>query len=317
VSRRAVVTGAFSYTGSAVAGALLSRGWSVHTLTSRRPPEGETRITSAPLRFDLDHLARELAGADVLVSTSWVRMPWKGMTFATAAERAAVLVQAAKEAGVPRIVQVTVSNAERASNLGYYAGKARVEAAVRSSGVSYAIVRPTLVVGREDVLTNNIAWLLRRFPVFLVPEGGAYRLQPITLEDHAEIIAGAVVGPSGLELDAAGPEIFTFAEYLRVLAGACGLRRVFLPAPNRLVLAALAALGAVLGDVVLTREELLGLQQEALLSHEPPRGRTSVRAWLMRNGPELGRRYVNDRYRHFGAGAGTPIHGIPPSPPGA
>ncbi|NUQ36088.1 MAG: NmrA family NAD(P)-binding protein, partial [Planctomycetaceae bacterium] len=208
--KRVVVTGAFSYTGAAVARELMARGYGIHTLTNRkaaiapqlavgerpedassasfrRKPEpslpndslspldtgfrwydadirASTPITSSSLAFDAAHLEGELAGADVFVNTFWIRLPHGGEDFASAVEKSRLLIESAKRAGVRRIVHVSVSNAAVGSNLGYYAGKAQVEEIVRACGMSYAIVSPTLVVGPNDVLTNNVAWFLRRFP---------------------------------------------------------------------------------------------------------------------------------------------------------
>jgi NADH dehydrogenase len=298
---RVVLTGAFSYTGAAVAAELLRRGHAVHTLTNRAPPSG-TPITAAPLRFEPDHLGQELAGADAFINTFWVRLPHAGQTFETAVEYSRLLLEAAARAGVGRLVHVSVSNAAAGTNLGYYRGKAEVEQALAGLGVSHAIVRPTLVVGPGDVLTNNIAWFLRRFPVFLLPDRGRYRLQPITLADTARVICDALEGPDGLEVDAAGPETLTFGEYVRLLARVCGVRRWIVSVPGWLSLALLRVVGLALRDVVLTREELLGLEQELLISHDAPTGQESVRDWLLENGSNLGRRYVNDVRRHFTTG---------------
>jgi len=304
---RAIVTGAFSNIGSAVARQLSARGFDLHTLTNRRRPAGAEGISAAPLAFEPEYLAHELDGAEVLVSTYWVRLPYGGKSFDTAVRDLKTLIDAAVGAGVRRFVHVSVSNATLESNLGYYRGKARVDEALRQSGLSYAIVRPTLVVGPYDVLSGNIAWFLKHFPAFPVPGGGSCRLQPVTLEDTGRIIAEAAVACENLDVDAAGPEIYTFREYVELLARACGVRRLIFGAPEGLSLAAIRVLEVFLRDIVLTREELAGLQQELLLSHAPPTGSQSVREWLMGNGDALGRSYINDIHRHFGAGATVPI----------
>lgn len=307
MTRQAIVTGAFSNIGSAVAAELLRRGWRVGTLTNRRRPPGAEGIRAAPLLFSAGHLARELAGADLLVSTYWIRLPHAGQSFDTAVTNLRTLYEAAARAGVGRVVQVSVSNAALDSGLGYYQGKARADLALAQSGLSHAIVRPTLVVGPRDVLTSNIAWFLRRFPLFPLPAGGAYRLQPVTLADTARLIADAGAATQDLDLDAAGPEVFTFREYVECVARACGVRRLLIGAPAGLALAAIRLVERFLHDIVLTREELAGLRQELLLSRSPARGTESVANWLSANGGALGRRYVNDLDRHFGEGAGEPI----------
>ena len=300
--KRVVVTGAFSYTGAAVARELLARGYSVHTLTNRQPPSGAYRITWAPLRFDIAELVEQFAGADAFVNTFWVRLPHGGQSFETAVAQSRLLLEAAVRTSV-RVVHVSVSNAASGRNLGYYRGKAEVEEAIRAAGAAYAIVRPTLIVGPADVLTNNIAWFLRRSPFFPLPGGGRYRLQPVTLRDVGLVVVDALEQSDNLEVDAAGQEVFTFADYVRLLADACAVRRIIVPVPRALALAALRIGGTFLRDVVLTDEELLGLEQELLLSHEPPRGRESVTAWLKAQGVMLGHHYVNDLGRHFESGA--------------
>lgn len=303
--KRVVVTGAFSYTGAAVARELLARGYAVHTLTNRKPPDG-TRITATPLVFDLESLTRALDGAQAFVNTYWVRLPYGGQTFDTAVERSRRLIDAAARVKT-RLVHVSVSNASAGRNLGYYRGKAQVEEAIRAANLRYAIVRPTLVVGPSDVLTNNIAWFLRRFPFFPVPDGGGYRLQPITLGDVGRLVADCVEGDGTAEIDAAGPEVFTFADYVRMVRDACGVKRPLLSVPSGVALAGLRLVEPLLRDVVLTREELLGLAQELLISHAPSLGRESVRTWLTENGATLGHQYVNDLRRHFTDGAGAPV----------
>jgi NADH dehydrogenase len=307
MSKRAVITGAFSFTGAAVAAELVRRGWKVHTLTNRtRPPEaGE--ITSSHLTFDPPYLLEQLQSADLFINTYWVRIPWKGTTFQTGIVNSKLLVDAAVKAKVPRFVHVSVSRAEKGRNLGYYRGKYEVEDFITRSGLSYGIVCPTLALGPNDVLTNNIAWFLRRFPFFPVPQGGHYRLQPVTLSDMGRIIADAAESRENLKVDAAGPDTLTYRDFLLLVAWACGVKPVFIDAPNWAALAGIRLVEPFVGDVILTSEELLGLEQELLCSDQPPLGKESVVEWLHQNGDRLGRVYANDIKRHFGSDAAKPV----------
>ena len=308
--QKAVITGAFSYTGSAVARELLERGWQVHTLTNRSTPPGCQNITAAPLRFNREHIEHELAGADLFINTYWIRLPWRDQTFDTAVDNSRLMLRAAKDAGVDRVVYISVSNAARGTSLGYYAGKVRVESFVRSEFRNYAIVRPTLVVGPHDVLSNNIAWFLRHFPFFPVPDGGSYRLQPITLSDTARIIVDAGESTENQQIDAAGPDIMTFREYLLLLQKACGLSRWMPSVRGWLSLLLLKPIELLLQDIVLTEEELFGLQQELLVSQDAPLGTANVANWLMENGDAMGCTYINDLRRHFGRDAAMPVGAI-------
>jgi NADH dehydrogenase len=300
--RRVVITGAFSNTGRALAEALLLRNWSVGTLTNRPAPEGAPPIDVFPLRFDRASLVGSLRGADVLVNTYWIRFPCGGQDFGTAVRNSGTLISAARAAGIARLVQVTVSNPSLGSTLGYYRGKAEVEDIASGSGLSYAIARPTLVVGPRDVLTNNMCWFVRRFPVTAVPLGGAYRLQPVTIGDLARLLADAVESEEPRSLfDVAGPEVFTFREYLALLARVHGRRFRPVPLPPRVLIAALGVAGRFLRDTVLTKEELEALRRDLLVSKQTPLGRESVSGWLLEHGASLGRCYVNDTLPRFGS----------------
>ena len=96
-----------------------------------------------------------------------------------------MLFEAAKRAGVGRIVHFSVTNASSGSALPYFRGKAPVENMLVGLGIPYAIIRPTLVIGVGDLLLNNMAWALRRFPVFPVYGNGDYPVQPVYVEDLA------------------------------------------------------------------------------------------------------------------------------------
>jgi uncharacterized protein YbjT (DUF2867 family) len=294
----AVVTGAFSYTGSFIARRLLDDGVRVRTLTRRddqaSPLHG--KVETAPLQFaDRAALVESLRGARCLYNTYWVRFERGGTTFDRAVRNSALLFEAAAEAGVERIVHVSVTNPSEDSPLPYFRGKAQVERALAAAGPAYAIVRPTLVFGPRDILVNNIAWILRRFPVFVVPGDGRGRVQPVSAEDVAEIAVTTAAGT----VDAAGPEEYSFAELVRLVGAAIGCRRRLVHAPGRVALALGAVVGAARRDVVLTHEEVEGLQASLLVSHEPPLGRDSFREWLERTGASLGRAYVSELARNF------------------
>src|SRR5438552_11958517 len=204
-----VVTGAFSYSGRFIATQLLERGRSVRTLTNHPKPDDPLapRIEARPLKFgDIDGLITALQGADTLYNTCWVRAPRGSLTHAVAVDNTKRLIDGARRAGVRRVVQTSIAN-PTASTSSYYRGKAALEEAARSSGLSYAIVRPTLLFGEGDVLINNIAWLLRHLPVFGIPGDGRYRLQPMHVRDHDALLVQTGLQTSDQIVDSAGPDI--------------------------------------------------------------------------------------------------------------
>ncbi len=296
-----VVTGAFSFTGRHIAEALLASGRRVRTLT-RRPPDPSHPLAElverAPLVFD-DSLVESLRGADTLYTTYWVRFERGRATFAAAVSNIGVLLAAARRAGVRRVVHVSVANPDEQSPFPYFRGKARAEALVRGSGLSYAIVRPTLVFGPEDILVNDIAWILRRMPLFLVPGDGRYEVQPVSVGDTARICIEAGSARDDLVVDAAGPERIAFEPFVRLIAAAVGSRARILTAPTALALAASRLLGLLVRDVVLTRDEVEALQAGLLVSDEPPQGRHRFEDWLAEHASTLGESYESELRRNF------------------
>jgi uncharacterized protein YbjT (DUF2867 family) len=296
-----VVTGAFSFTGRYVAARLLELGREVRTLT-RHPQSASpfgARVEAFPLEFDPDTLTERLRGVDTLYNTYWIRSPRGDLTFEHVLDHASILIDAAREAGVRRVVQLSVSNASVSSALPYFRGKALAEDALSSSGLSYAIVRPTLVFAREDVLVNNIAWLLRRLPLFVVPGSGDYTLQPVAVEDVAELAVTAGLGTEPTVLDAAGPDIFSFDEFIRLVREAVGSRAAIVHGSPRLALGLSALTGKILRDTLVTRAELAGLMQSLLTSRAAPTGTRRFADWLAENAGSVGRSYVSERLRNW------------------
>jgi NADH dehydrogenase len=298
-----VVTGAFSYSGSRIAELLLEAGREVRTLTHHPNREHplRARVRALPYRFDDPlALARSLEGSSTLYNTYWVRFERGGTTFADAVANSRVLFEAARDAGVGRIVHVSIANPSIDSPLPYYRGKALVEQALLAAGVPYSIVRPTWIFGGgQDILANNIAWILRRMPIFVLPGDGRYVVQPVHVDDLAHICLRAAHSGSGEIIDAAGPDTMSFENLVRAISRAVGTNRPIVHASSVAMAALARALGLLLGDVVLTADEIRGLTAGLLVSYQPPLGHVSFTEWLNASGPALGLRYLNELDRHF------------------
>jgi NADH dehydrogenase len=297
-----VVTGAFSYTGKYIARRLLAEGVRVRTITGHpgRPNEFGGRVEARPFSFeDPPTLVEHLRGASVLYNTYWVRFSRGADTFERAIANTKTLLAAAEEAGVRRIVHVSIANATAAPQLPYYRGKAELEDAVKRSRLSHAILRPTVIFGDEDVLINNIAWLLRRFPVFAVPGDGAYRLQPIFVGDMAALAVAAARRADDVTIDAVGPETYTFNELLRLLCETLGRRPRVVHSPPALALMLSRIVGLAVRDVVLTPDEVRGLLADLLVTGSPPAGDTKLSDWLRENAGRVGGHYASELGRHY------------------
>ena len=295
-----VVTGAFGYSGNYIARRLLDRGHTVHTLTNslrRKNPFGD-RVRSFPFNFDDPAgLADSLRGTAVLYNTYWVRFNHRNFKHAGAVENTLKLFDAAKEARVGRVVHVSITNPSKDSHLEYFSGKAELEQALVESGLSHAILRPTVLFGKEDILINNIAWLLRRFPLFGVFGNGQYRLQPIYVDDLAKLAVEQGEGEENRIIDAIGPETFTFRELVEQIGQIIGKKRRIVSVPPRLGYWFASLLGALKGDVVITREEIDGLMSGLLYVDSPPAGETRLTDWAKQHADTLGCKYASELAR--------------------
>ena len=297
------VTGAFGYSGMYITRRLLEQGQCVRTLTNsaRADDVFGGRVSVHPLAFDRPAaLAASLEGVTALYNTYWVRFNHRNFTHRQAVANTLLLFQAAKAAGVERIVHVSITNPSAASDLEYFRGKAELEAALQGLGVPYAILRPTVLFGKEDILINNIAWMLRRLPVIGVFGDGAYRLQPIYVDDLAELAVEQGASRQDTIIDAIGPETFTYRELIRLIGRTIGKRRPIVSVPPWLGHLTAMALGRLVGDVVVTRAEIQGLMEERLYVDSPPAGHTQLTDWAQAHASTLGQHYASELARRGG-----------------
>ena len=295
-----VVTGAFGYTGRWIAHHLLEKGVQVRTLTNAvgRDDPFDGRVEVHPLDFD-DHaaLVESLRGAEVLYNTYWVRYNHRRRNFehGIAVENSKRLFKAAVEAGVERIVHFSVAHPHKAPDWTYFCGKVAVEKYLNDSEYCFAILRPTVLFGgHRNVLINNIAWMLRKFPIFGVFGMGNYPIQPVHVKDVARVAVEQGESRENVTIDVTGPETFRYKEYIGVMAKSMSLRRIILPMPPFVGWLFGKFLGLLLQDLVITRAEIKGLRRGLMASDEDPLGQLKFSEWIAEHGKDFGKRYQND-----------------------
>ena len=297
---RIAVTGAFGYSGRYITRRLLDAGHEVTTLTNsigRANPFGD-KVRVCGFDFAAPERLREsLRGVDCLINTYWVRFDHRLFTHAQVVANTKILFASAREAGVRRVVHLSITNPDAASDLPYFRGKAELEAALVGSGLSYCILRPTVLFGKEDVLINNIAWAIRHLPVFGVFGSGDYRLQPIYVDDLAQAAVERALGDGREIVAAIGPETFTYRDLIAQVGKAIGVQRRIISVSPVLAYWACRIVGWVVGDVVITREEIRGLMEGRLYVDAPPLGHTRLTDWIERHKDTLGRRYTSEMAR--------------------
>ena len=295
-----VVTGAFGYSGRWIARELLNRGVTVRTLTNAigRDDPFNGQVEVSPIDFsDHNSLVSSLSDADVLYNTYWVRYKDRkgGYAHDLAVENTRKLISAAEDAGIRRIVHFSVAHPDKATDWTYFNGKMDVERMITDSSLSYAILRPTVFFGgKRDVLINNMAWLIRRFPVFGVFGLGKYPIQPVHISDVARIAVEQGDLSENTILDVAGPEKFTYYEYVKLISQSMGLRRAILPVPPVFAWFVGQLVGIIVDDRVITRAEIRGLMNGLMASDDIPLGEVKFSEWIEENGTKLGLKYQND-----------------------
>lgn len=296
-----VVTGAFSYSGRVIAQHLQRAGREVRTVTGH--PERGSHQSDVEVRaldfHDLPGLRASLEGVTTLYNTYWVRFARGRVDHTLAVENSRTLFHAACQAGVHKVVHISILHPSASSPYPYFRGKALVERALAETGVPYAILRPSVLFDEGGVLLNNIAWLLRRLPVFAVGGGGKYRIRPIHVEDLARLALEATTWSTDRIVDAVGPERPTFVELVTQIREAVGSRAFIINVPGPILLGLSKVLGAVMRDVLLTPEEYRSMAEGLADSEAPATGTTGLSTWLAEHGTTLGTHYANELDLHF------------------
>lgn len=296
-----VVTGAFSYSGAAIARQLRADGRQVRTLTGHpdRAPIG-TDIDVRPLNFhDSAELTRSMQGANTLYNTYWVRFAHSQVDHETAVANSQALFQAAAAAGIQRIVHVSITHPSSDSPYPYFRGKARVEQILGATGVSHAILRPAILFGGSGVLINNVAWLLRHSPIFAIGGHGTYRVRAIHVDDLARLCVSLGARTDTVTIDAVGPQSLTFRELVQAVGTAVGSHAVVVSVPGPILTKLSRALSLILRDTLLTPDEYNAMADGLADSNAPATGTIALTDWIAEHRSELGRRYANELDRHF------------------
>ena len=295
-----MVTGAFGFTGKYIARELLAKGCRVATITNspQRKSELSEKVHAEEFNFDEPvRLVQSLQEVSVLYNTYWVRFNHKRFSHQDAVENTLKLFAAAKEAGIKRIVHTSITNPSLDSDLEYFRGKAMLEKALMESGISYAILRPAVIFGAEDILINNIAWLLRKLPVFPVFGYGSYRLQPIYVKDFSRLAVEKGQMFDNAIINAIGPETYTYRKLVEKIGDIIGVNKPIVSVSPKLAYTIGTIVSKFVGDVIVTREEIAGLMDDLLCVDAEPAGATYLSQWVRQHRDNLGRTYASELAR--------------------
>ena len=299
-TKKIAITGAFGYSGKYITQKLFEKGYQVKTLTNspHKKNSFEKKIEVVPLSFEnRDLLTDNLSDINVLINTYWVRFNHRNFNHNQAVDNTKILFDAAKEAGVKKIIHVSITNPDEHSELEYFKGKGILENYLKEIIPAYAIIRPAVLFGKEDILINNIAWMIRHLPITGVFGKGDYKLQPIHVEDFADIIIKEIENPDNKIINAIGPETFTYKELVSAIMKNIGIRKRIINTSPQLAYYVGKFVSFLKKDVTITKEEIKGLMQNLLYVDEEPTGKIKLTEWVKENKNTLGKKYANELLR--------------------
>ncbi len=265
-----LVTGGTGFVGPAIVRALVGRGKHVRLL-ARNPRDRDVTALEAlgcnAVRGDMtdaDSLRRAVAGSDVVVHLVAVRQGPRALFESVMTQGTRDLVEASLEAGVRRFVLMSAlgTTEETKDLVPYYRSKWDMEQTVKGSGLEHVIFRPSFIFGREGGILPTFARLARLAPVTPITGSGEQRIQPIWIEDVAELFARGVdhEAAANQTWELGGPEALSWNEFWERLKRALGVRRPSIHMPMAFMRMNALVTERLPGNIPLTRDLLTMLE---------------------------------------------------------
>ncbi len=299
-TKKIAVTGAFGYSGKFVAQKLFDKGQNVKTFTNsvNKPNPFGKKIEICPLDFkNPKNLTENLKDCDTLINTYWVRFNHKKFNHHEAVENTKILFDAAKNAGIKKIVHVSITNPDKNSKLEYFKGKGELEEYLKNLGISYSIVRPAVMFGEEDILINNIAWAIRNLPIMGTFGCGTYKIQPIHVIDFAQILVDEAENNENNIVNGIGAETYTYRNLIKTIRDIIGIKKPIICAPPFLGYLVGKKVSKRQNDVTITMPEIRGLMQNLLYVETEPTGKIKLSEWAKSHKDTLGVKYASELKR--------------------
>ena len=233
---RIAITGANGFVGRALVQMLVQRGHSVKRLLRRPYPDPDPeRIESVVGSLSDDHALAELcAGADAVCHLVAVIRERGPSTFhsvnVVGTQR---VLAAAKTAGVDRVIHLSALGGDPASPYAYLRSKGLGEEAVKSSGLSFTILRASVIYGPDDEFINLLGAVALALPVVPIVGAGGNLFQPISLRNVCEVVCQCLEHEEHHRrtYELGGPDQLRYDDIVRAIAAEMGLRRLYIRLP--------------------------------------------------------------------------------------
>jgi NADH dehydrogenase len=239
-----LVTGAAGLVGIHTCRELSKNGWQIRALI-RDPARAAMALGQLPVEFrvgdirDATTLRNSLNGCGAVVHLAAIAVEKKGESYAdsntAATER---LISAARAESVHRLIFMSQNGADSRSPYPFLHSKGVAQNTVKTSGLGWTILRPSVIFGPEDQFVNVLGRLIRLTPrIFPLPGGGTARFQPIAVDDVARVIRMSLEKKETVnqtyELGGAIP--LTLRQMTERILTAMGTTRTLVPVPVKLL----------------------------------------------------------------------------------
>jgi hypothetical protein len=245
----------------------------------------------------------------MMVGTYWVRFDDHkgGPTREQVIQNAKTLVDCANEADVERYVYTSHTQSDVNCHIPYIAGKAAVEAHVKDVFKGrHGVVKPCGIFGdtpNESILCNNIAYLLRTFPVMMVVGDGKYPFHPVHVRDMARLCIESGLDDQKLgeyDWDACNPETTNYIDFLETTRDIIGARTIFIKnVPADLAYNFTKPINWALKDILIDRTDIDLLTHRITATTKPPLGKLAYSDFVREHKDTLGKTYINSIQRYY------------------
>jgi NADH dehydrogenase len=277
--RLVTILGGTGFLGRRIVRHLQEHGFAVRIAT-RHPERGrllfgsdEPRITSVQCDIhDERSTAAALAGAYAAVNAVSLYVERGSENFHSVhVDAARRVAREARAGGLARLVHLSGIGADPNSSSLYIRKRGEGELAVRDVFAEATLVRPAVMFAPDDAFLTTVIGLLRRLPIYPMFGRGRTRLQPVHAEDVAEAIARMLLSAQlrGLTFELGGPRIYSYEEFLRIVAREASLKTILVPVPFA-AWSAIAGIAEILPSAPITRNQVELMQIDTVASPQMP-----------------------------------------------
>jgi NADH dehydrogenase len=261
------VTGGTGFVGRAVVLKLIEEGHEVRILARKAPaePPGDNLAFYKGSVVTGEGLDVFVNGVDAVIHLVGIIKEAGSNTFDAVHRKGTInILEAAASHNVKRYIHMSALGTKENAVSAYHRTKWAGEEAVRQSGLSWTIFRPSIIFGPGDAFINMLAAVMRKTPLMPVIGGGKNLMQPVFVGDVAASFKAAVQSTDheSKTYELGGPEVINFRNILKKTAQTIGIKRLFVPVPMSIVKSPVTVLQALGLPLPVTKDQLIMLGED-------------------------------------------------------